>query len=143
MYTYSKGKKKRRPKWQPKRGQCAQVEQALKDHCRVPAEWPSLRRPFHDVFLMKTSEGLLFAGPAGAWVLAQLDLASDFRKPAIQLLRLLGLLPFSSEPLHLATPSFELVRLYKCVLLYSWFSISALWLVRCISAFELVRSYPH
>ena len=78
-----------RPKWKPKRGRCHAVDRALTEQCRAPAEWPSIRKPFKEVFLMKTSEGLLFTGSAGAWVIAQLDISEEVRTPLISLLRML------------------------------------------------------
>jgi hypothetical protein len=90
LFKRKKNEKKQRPKWKPKRGECKAVDTTLKDLCRVPEGWPSLRKPFAEVFFMKTSELLLFGGSAGAWVIQQLDgLNDDFKKNAIYLLRLL------------------------------------------------------
>ena len=59
---------------------------------RVPAEWPRVQKIFEDVFLMKTSELLLFAGGAGAWALQYLSIDAAFKTNFIWLLRLLRIL---------------------------------------------------
>lgn len=77
-----------RPKWLPKRGRKRDLQAAL-SRCRVPTGWPATSTPLDNILLLKTSELLVYAGPAGAWLVAHLDLDIDFTHSATALLHLL------------------------------------------------------
>ena len=79
----------RRPKWAPKNGRRTALQKAMKASCRVPVEWPECTKPLTNVFVLKTSELLLYAGSAGTWLVAHLGLDPVFTSTLVALLRLL------------------------------------------------------
>jgi hypothetical protein len=91
----------RRPRWAPKKGRRTALQKAMQASCRIPVEWPACTRPLTNVFVLKTSELLLYAGSPGTWLVAHLGLNPDFTSTLVGLLRLLQVADTHCAPTNL------------------------------------------
>ena len=62
---------------------------SLADILKIPAEWPAVRSIFRDLGFMKTSETLLLAGDAGAYLIRVADIPSKYCALFIELVRII------------------------------------------------------
>ena len=56
---------------------------------KLPSCYPGLRSLFQDLGFMKSTETLLLAGDAGAYIMGLLDIRDDYRALFIEVLRLI------------------------------------------------------